>query len=440
MSKRFKIVTLGCKVNQYESAFFKDALQEAGWHQVLKNERAEITIINTCIVTQRASYQSRQAIRQAIRENPSGMTAAVGCYAQVFPDELSQIEGLHLIAGNTAKGDFPRILQHDLDCRSSCIISRDFPKGMPFDVLPVKGLMDRTRAFLKIQDGCESFCSYCIVPFARGPLRSLDPNRIIRMLRSLSDDGYKEVVLTGIHLGKYGVDLGKEVDLKGLLFRIGRKDIPLRIRLSSLEPTEIDGELIEMMASEKWLCRHFHIPLQSGDDAILKSMNRHYTRKEFSALIYRIHKVMPTAAIGVDVMAGFPGEDRQAYENTYSLIRDLPVSYLHVFPYSPRKGTAAEGFSNTVHPTVIKDRARKLRNLGKKKREVFYRTCLGQSFWVLTQGWHPEEKKMIKGLSDNYLPVVFPSSRLLQNSMVNVRMEKIGKHGIIGIRNQGLRE
>ncbi|MBW1768476.1 MAG: tRNA (N(6)-L-threonylcarbamoyladenosine(37)-C(2))-methylthiotransferase MtaB, partial [Deltaproteobacteria bacterium] len=192
-------------MNQYESAFLMESLTNAGWLQVSKDDSADVTVVNTCIVTQRAAYQSRQAIRKAIRENFSGMTAAVGCYAQVFPEELSGIEGLGIIAGNTEKAQLPAILQNSHDSCGSCLLSKDFTKETPFDFLPINGFMDRTRAFLKIQDGCESFCTYCIVPFARGPLRSLEAANIISMLQSLSDKGYKEVVLTGIHLGRYGV-------------------------------------------------------------------------------------------------------------------------------------------------------------------------------------------------------------------------------------------
>lgn len=392
-----------------------------------------MSIINTCIVTQRASYQSRQAIRQVIRENPDGLTMAVGCYAQVFQDELSRIEGLDFIIGNTEKKNFLQILEQRFNASPPRVVVEPFSEEMPFDILPMKGLMDRTRAFLKIQDGCESCCSYCIVPFARGPFRSLEPSNVLRMLQELSEEGYREVVLTGIHLGKYGVDLGKGIDLEHLLFRIGQKAMPLRIRLSSLEPAEIDQGLIEMMASEEWLCRNFHIPLQSGDNTILKSMNRHYTSGEFSDLIHRIHQSIPTAAIGVDVMAGFPGEDQQAFENTFSSINDLPVSYLHVFPFSPRKGTAAAGFTDQVSSKVIKERAAELRELGRKKREAFYRSCLGQSFRVLSEGWSSDEKNMIKGWSDNYLQVVFPSDQFQQNRLVKVRMERIGKEGVIGV-------
>jgi len=430
----FKIITLGCKVNQFESAWLKASLLDLGLNEVGKGEQADVTVINTCIVTQRASYQSRQAIRKAVRENPSGAVAAIGCYGQVFPDELSQIPGLHLIAGNTVKERLPVFLTATVDVGQQCLVWDRFGSDESFQVLPLKGFMGRTRAFLKIQDGCESFCTYCIVPFARGPLRSLDTSKVISMLDSLSKDGYKEVVLTGIHLGKYGIDLTNGTDLEGLLHRIQREGFPMRIRLSSIEPNEIGDGLIEMMAAEEWLCRHFHIPLQSGDDRILQRMNRGYGAQEFARLVEQIRERVPLAAIGVDTMAGFPGEDDQAYQNTLSLIQDLPISYLHVFPYSPRKGTAAARFSGQVDQKVTKERARKLRKLGREKRESFYRSCLGEVFSVLTEGWASENKALVKGLSDNYLSVSFPSARAEKNRLVSVRIEGLGENNVIGKR------
>jgi threonylcarbamoyladenosine tRNA methylthiotransferase MtaB len=433
MKKRtFEIITLGCKVNQYESAVLKESLLVSGYAEPSHEGRADLTIINTCIVTQNASNQSRQAIRKALRENPSGITAAIGCYAQVYPEELADIEGIHLIAGNTVKDRLPEILSVSKDPDKHCLLSEDFKTDVPFQFRPIKVFLDRTRAYLKIQDGCRSFCSYCVVPFARGPLRSLDSASVIRALHTLSEEGYQEVVLTGIHLGKYGVDLEETMGLKGLLRLIGKEGFPCRIRLSSIEPNEIDRDLIEMMASEDWLCKHFHIPLQSGDDGILKKMNRTYTAKEFEGLLEKIYEAMPLSAIGVDTMAGFPGEDDRAFQNTVNLLQASPVSYLHVFPYSPRKGTPAANFTGQLDGKVIKDRAGKLRDLGQRKRQAFYRTCVGKSFSVLTEGWQSEVQKTIKGLSDNYLPVTFSYPRLIKNKLVQILMERVGEDGLMG--------
>ena len=432
MARSFKIITLGCKVNQYESAYLKETFSLAGWREAPNGVSVDLAVINTCVVTQKAAHQSRQSIRKAIRENPHGIVAAIGCYAQVSPNELSEIEGIGLIADNTSKGRLPELIMNKFVSGERTAALGDFEHNMPFEFLKIKRFADRTRAFLKIQDGCESFCSYCIVPFARGPYRSLALRQVLSMLESLLDQGYKEIVLTGIHLGKYGVDFEEEMNLNRLLREIGKERHPARIRLSSLEPNEIDTELIEIVASEPWLCRHFHIPLQSGDDRILKSMNRQYTGKEFARLIESIHTRVPSAAIGVDVMSGFPGEDSVAHGNTYMLLRDLPVSYLHVFPFSPRPGTPASTLKGKVDPIHIKERAEALRDLSQRKKNLFYVSCLEKEFQVLAERWLSEEQNIMKGISDNYLPVLFKTSQEAKNQLIPVRVEGVEKGMVIG--------
>jgi len=433
-SKSFRIVTLGCKVNQYESACVGESLTRVGWVPAGKGEKADLTVVNTCVVTQRASYQSRQAIRKALRENPSGKVVAVGCYGQAFPEELLDIPGVALVVGNTMKGKLPDILSEERHSASPRIIRQEFGPRAAFDESRPAFLGERARAFLKIQDGCESFCSYCIVPRARGPLRSLPPSEVLSGLRAFSEKGYREVVLTGIHLGKYGGDLEPGLDLKGLVGLVGRQSLPIRIRLSSIEPNEVTPELIDLMAEQEWLCRHFHIPLQSGDDRVLQRMNRTYKSREFGTLIRRIHDRIPLAAIGVDVMVGFPGEDERAYGNTLSLIQDLPVSYLHVFPFSPRKGTPAAGFTGQVPSRLIKERVIELRSVGYTKRLAFYNSCVGKEFWVVAEGRHPEKKGLVKGLSDNYLPVHFSSHDLRKGSLVKVSTDKVEGGAVMGTR------
>lgn len=389
-----------------------------------------MSIVNTCIVTQVASHQSRQAIRRAIKDNPGGLVAAVGCYPQVFPEELCEIKGLALAVGNAAKDRLPELLQ-GADGAPSHWVEREPPFCKTFpNTLPVSG---RTRAMLKIQDGCDSFCSYCIVPYARGPVRSLEPERVMETLAALSGKAYREVVLTGIHLGRYGVDLKPSLTLKDLLAAIGREKLPLRIRLSSLEPKEVSREIVEMVASEAWLCRHFHIPLQSGDNHVIQRMNRHYTAEEFRSLIETIHRQVPLAAIGVDILAGFPGEDERAFLSTYTLVKDLPLSYFHVFPFSARTGTPASTFPDRVPGDEIKERAARLRLLGQEKRQAFFEGCVGNTFAALTEGWH-EKGRAIKGLSDNYLPVVFPSTSFSQGELVGVRVERVDKKAVQGTR------
>lgn len=432
MSKKFHIVTLGCKVNHYETASLKEKLISNKWQPVDSVSEADIAVINTCIVTQKASYQSRQAIRKIIRENPSAVIAVTGCYPQVFPGELSNIKGIDILTGNIDKAGLPDILEQHIYSDREYFFRGDFSNDTSFENMPVKNFLNRARAFLKIQDGCDSYCSYCIVPYARGPVRSMEPGHVMESLKTYEKEGYREIVLTGIHLGKYGKDLPGGFDIKSLLKKICRAKPNYRVRLSSLEPKEIDTELIEMVATEEWLCRHFHIPLQSGDRTILKKMNRHYSPEFFKDLIMNIHNRIPLASIGVDVIAGFPGEDNSAFYNSYSLIDDSPVSYLHVFPYSIRKGTPAADFSNHVDQKIIKERAKSLRDLGRKKKKNFYNSCLGHTFKVISEGWESEDEKMVKGLSDNYLKILFPSDNLNKNSVVEVIAEKTQKDFIIG--------
>jgi len=318
-----------------------------------------------------------------------------------------------------------------------------FEPETPFDTLLIQNFPGRTRAYLKIQDGCRSFCTYCIVPYAsfctycivpyaRGPYRSLDPEKVLGALAGFAKQGYREVVLTGIHLGKYGVDLPGGLDLKGLLQKVGKEGLPLRLRLSSLELRELDPEIIDMAAAEKWLCPHFHIPLQSGDDRILKKMNRSYTTRAFAEKIEAIHAAIPQGAIGVDIMAGFPGEDNAAHENCLSLLRDLPVSYLHVFPFSPRKGTPAWDYKDKVDIHTIKQRASELRTLGREKRMLFYESCLNQPFEVLVEGPYAKDKALMTGAGENYLPFLFPHDDNLQGHIVKIRSGRIAGNKVLG--------
>ena len=431
MSKSFKIITLGCKVNQYESAYLVEALDSAGLIRAGDGDHADIHIVNTCIVTQTASRQSRQEIRKAIRENPGAIVVATGCYGQVYPDELLGIDGIGPVVGNTEKAKIPELVLGGTGSGQGEVFSRAFEQDATFEFLPIRRFPDRARAFLKIQDGCQCHCSYCIVPLARGPYRSLSHEKVLDMLARLAGEGYREVVLTGIHLGMYGVDLKNGMDLGRLLVAIKNQRLPLRIRLSSLEINEIDEGLIGMMASDGHLCRHLHIPLQSGDDRILKRMNRHYTVAQFAETIKMVHDRAPLAAIGVDIMAGFPGEDISAYENTYALIKDLPISYLHVFPFSPRPGTAAWSFGDRVDPGTVRKRAEDLRDLGQKKKMVFYQKCLDKEFPVLAESQYSEKDNLIKGTSDNYLPVLFPLTRK-SNEVIQVHMERVENNVVIG--------
>jgi threonylcarbamoyladenosine tRNA methylthiotransferase MtaB len=432
---KFKIVTLGCKVNQTESESIAQDLMASDWIAVQDAEAADVCIVNTCAVTQKASMQSRQALRQAIRANPCARIMATGCYAETAPDEIKTIQGVTDIIGQGNKQAISSMLRQEGQRPAEVLISGcgDIGQKRVFELTPLAVTAPRTRPFLKIQDGCDAFCTYCIVPYARGRSRSMPPEKVLHRIRKLAEAGYHEVVLTGIHIGTYGRDLSPVAGLAALLGRIDSLGLIDRVRVSSIEPLELTGEIIRMVAESDRFCRHFHIPLQSGDDGILKKMGRPYSRQIFRDLIIRVHEAMPDAAIGVDTLIGFPGEGEKAFENTYELIKDLPVSYLHVFPFSARPGTAAAKFGPPVQPEILKTRCERMRSLGWSKRLNFYRKFIGERLPVLIEAKRDGTAGLLKGISSNYVPVLIDAGDELKNKIVDVKIEHLDGNKLFGI-------
>ncbi|MDM8517167.1 tRNA (N(6)-L-threonylcarbamoyladenosine(37)-C(2))-methylthiotransferase MtaB [Desulfobacterales bacterium HSG16] len=438
---RFMITTLGCKVNQYESDAIAQDLKKDGWREVTDGP-ATVAIINTCTVTGKGSMQSRQAIRKVIRNNPGACIAVIGCYAQTEADEIKKIDGVHFVIGHGDKYRLKDILLNADQSfpKSAVSVCNDILKEKEFAMLPVVAHgKKRSRPFLKIQDGCSAFCSYCIVPYARGPSRSMEPAQVIEHLAALSSKGFKEVVVSGIHLGCYGLDLSNKTNLYELLCKIEDRQPIERIRLSSIEPDELSDEIIDLVAESDMFCPHFHIPLQSGDDMILDRMKRSYTSEFFIERVNRIHEKMPDAAIGADTLIGFPGESEEAFLNTFQTVKKLPLSYLHVFPFSPRENTPASKFSNKIPQDVIKARCRTIRDLSMEKRLDFYKSFLNKfvDILVLGESGGESEKKSasvgyLKGISSSYLPVLIPYKPGLKNSIVRVQIEKINGLKIFG--------
>ena len=427
----FSIKTLGCKVNQFESETLEQALVDQGHRQAGGNEAADICIINTCTVTQKASMQSRQAIRQAIRANPGARILVTGCYAQTEPEAIQGIAGVHDIVGHGDKPRIPEILSMAEARKSTGGEKSNDRRRLPtIDRLTVGSLPEfhlqgshaRTRPFLKIQDGCNAFCTYCIVPYARGRSRSLPMEAVLKSIGRLKADGIHEIVLTGIHIGHYGLDLMPKTCLTDLLAAIESTGLMERIRISSIEPAEVSDELIDRVAGSRVFCHHFHIPLQSGDNDVLKRMNRPYTREMFHDLVSRIHDRIPDAAIGADVLVGFPGESDAAFDQTFSLIEALPITYLHVFPFSPRKGTPAYGFADQIPHAVVKTRCSALRALGKAKKKSFYRSHIGKEVEILIEGVRNEATGLLKGLTSNYIPVMVEGKDHLRNTLAKARI------------------
>ncbi len=430
---RFAITTLGCKVNQYESDAIAQHLKEYGCVSANNEEKANLCVINTCTVTQKASMQSRQAVRQAIRSNPGARIVVTGCYVQTEPYEIKEIKGVHNIIGNADKHKIPDMIisSKEKDPDFPTIIRRNIFLEHDFKELHVSAFGNRTRPFLKIQDGCNAFCTYCIVPFARGRSRSMPPENVLKNIKIIQQAGYNEVVLSGVHLGEYGLDLSPQTSLIELLNRIQNTQTMDRIRLSSVEPLDLTDAIIKIVAETDRFCHHFHIPLQSGDDHILKRMRRPYTNSFFRNLIFKINKSIPDVAIGVDVMIGFPGETEKAFENTYSLIEELPVTYLHVFPFSARKGTPAGRYPQKVPSKIIKDRCQKMRILGDVKKRDFYNKYLGEIVEVLFEGKKDISTGFVKGITSNYIPVHIQCDHDLENTMKRVRIDRLDSNNIV---------
>lgn len=426
---RVALATLGCKVNQYESAALGEAIERLGFQAVSFTEEADCYIINTCTVTGRTDYQSRQMIRRALRRNPGALIVVTGCYAQTNLEELAKLPNIAVIAGNREKSSLPDIIarawKQKKDGPSEPLPQRihlgAFQEGDSLDVPLLKHFSGHTRAFLKIQDGCNAFCSYCIVPHARGRSRSLQPEIVREHMLAMAKAGYREIVLTGIHLGTYGQDLTPRTTLLHLLQQIEDQGIIQRLRLSSIEPQEISEDLLRLFKKAAIICPHLHIPLQSGDDEILSRMNRHYSRDFFRSLVEKVMISRPDTAVGLDVMVGFPGEDESAFQQTYRLIEDLPVAYLHVFPFSKRPGTPAQTMQNQVKEDEKKRRAEQLRLLGNEKRRLFMMQFIGQRLHVLVEGRRDKKTGCWMGFSENYLPVALANGRSgLVNTVVTV--------------------
>jgi len=429
---KVSVITLGCKVNQVESESINSEFQTAGYQPVARGKDTDVCIINTCTVTGKAAMQSRQAIRKAIRENPDAMIMATGCYAQSDPLALKKITGLHYIIANSDKHRIARIIisknqHHYKNLTEPIIIHNDIRNARCLNTNNSPAIGARTRPFIKVQDGCDNFCTYCIVPYTRGPSRSLPSDKVMDEIRCHLQYGSKEIVLTGIHLGRYGLDLNPKTSLLNLLTRICKSDMICRSRLSSIEPNELTDELLHLAATSDRVCHHFHIPLQSGDNKVLKKMNRTYDQQLFKELIEKIHSIMPDAAIGVDVMIGFPGETDDAFHNTYALIDSLPVSYLHVFPFSPRPNTPAFAFANQVDTDTIKNRRNKMLKLGKNKKAEFYNKMIAKILDVLIEEKRDAATGYLKGISSNYVRVMLDGKDCFKNKLIKCRIKKILK-------------
>ncbi|MBN1141451.1 MAG: tRNA (N(6)-L-threonylcarbamoyladenosine(37)-C(2))-methylthiotransferase MtaB [Deltaproteobacteria bacterium] len=425
------IVTLGCKTNQFESHLMEQQLKAAGLSVIPFEQGAELVVVNTCTVTSATDAQSRNLVRRCRRLNPRCRIVVTGCYAQVRPQVFSDLPGVALVLGNEEKSSLVEFLAAGGESRVQVSDIRSGCGGLSFNSFPAT---DRSRAYLQIQNGCDAFCTYCIIPYARGPSRSLPLDQVLVMSEKLAARGFAEVILTGIHIGCYGRDLDPPLSLWDLVRALEQQQLIPRLRLGSIEPQEIPENLIAAMARSRIICPHFHIPLQSGDDAVLKRMGRHYGREFFHRLVARIHALVPDAAIGLDVMAGFPGETEAEFRNSCDLVAALPVSYLHVFPFSRRPGTPAAAMGGQIPAGLIRERAALLRDLGEQKRQEFLRRFVGKRLQVLVEG--ESGSGLRHGLSGNYLPVFFVGGAC-REQLIEVDILKVSGTGLEGVIASG---
>jgi threonylcarbamoyladenosine tRNA methylthiotransferase MtaB len=412
---RFAIATLGCKVNQYDSAIIEARLVALGMERTEFDQRAEVYIVNTCTVTHRADAESLKLARRARKLNPAARVIMTGCLAQANPQLLTNAQEVDAVVGLGRAGDLERAASNGGGER--VMVSNLRKRIAPIE-LGVAALDGHTRAFLKVQEGCDQFCSFCIVPVARGRSRSVAPRQIFEALEGLAARGFKEVVISGVHLGGYGRDLQPPVELEQLLEMIAERCPIERVRISSLDPEELSDRIIEIIAQSSRFCPHLHLPLQAAEDVTLSRMRRRYTAGYFHERVERVLAAMPDAGIGTDLIVGFPGETAQQFEQYLKFIEKLPLAYFHVFPYSARVGTTAAKFDGTVTPSEVKRRAALMRQLGERKRCQFAVRFVGEKLKVLVEESMPGGQ--LQGYSRNYISVLTKGSANLTNCEVEV--------------------
>lgn len=433
--------TLGCKVNFYDTEAIWQLFKQEGYEQVDFEATADVYLINTCTVTNTGDKKSRQIIRRAVRRNPDAIIAVTGCYAQTSPAEILDIPGVDLVIGTQDRDklmDYIAQLQAE---RQPINAVRNIMKTRAFEELDVPDFAERTRAFLKIQEGCNNFCTFCIIPWSRGLSRSRDPQSVLNQARQLVAAGYKEIVLTGIHTGGYGDDL-ESYKLTDLLWALDRIEGLERVRISSIEASQIDDRMIDVLSRSSKMCRHLHIPLQAGNNEVLKRMRRKYTVEEFGDKIARIRDAMPNVAITTDVIVGFPGETDEQFREGYEFMKRVGFSEMHVFPYSKRTGTPAARMEDQVDEEVKHARVHDLIDLSEQMQLAYAEKFVGQVLDVIPER-DPKgapETGQVLGYSDNYLQIVFDGDESHIGQLCRVKVTTAGVNECLGVLTRVLGE
>lgn len=420
--KRIAFYTLGCKVNQADTASMEAIFRKAGYQVVGFNEQADIYLINTCVVTNMGQRKSRQIINRAVRSNPLALTVVTGCYPQTAPDEVKNIAGVDVIIGNQERGRIVELAEQALAAKQNEVLDNvhKITVDTQFEELAAGTETDKTRAFLKIQEGCNQYCTYCIIPYARGPLRSRSLDSIREEVGKLVAAGYKEVVLIGIHLGCYGKEHGGSLNLYDAVKAALSVDGLKRLRLGSLESVEVEPRLLDLMREDKRLCRHLHLPLQSGCDKILRAMHRPYDTARFKELLTEIRNTLPDIMITTDIIVGFPGETDEDFKQTLDFAAECGFAKMHVFPYSKRKGTPAEKMPQQVEDAVKQQRAAALAELDTKMQQQAMEAVIGSNVEVLFE--QPVDDTHIEGLAGDYLRVLVAGDAKLCGEIASVKI------------------
>ncbi len=420
-------VTLGCKVNQYESEAMQKLFEAAGYVQAEEISDADVVVVNTCTVTAVSSQKSRQMIRRAAGANQNSIVAVVGCYAQSEPEVVAAIDGVDVVVGTKDRTRIVELVEAALSKREKIFQVGTVDEIHDFEELP--HAPQRTRAFLKIEDGCNNFCSYCIIPFVRGRVRSRSLESIRGECLKLHAAGFKEIVLTGIHVGAYGRDFGGKISLVDAVKTVLDAANPLRLRLGSIEPIELTDELIALIKSDERICNHVHLPLQSGSDEILKAMHRPYTTKNFAELTARLVDEISEISIGTDLIVGFPGETDENFSETLEFIQSQPFAKIHVFPYSARAGTVAATLPNQIPSSTKKLRAGLALEISRDKSKIFAERLIGRTVEIIAE---TSTDGLVDGLTKNYVRVYVLDENIPLGEVVRVRVEKIFRDGVIG--------
>ena len=432
--KRIAFMTLGCKVNQADTASMQELFRQAGYTVCDFTEEADVYVVNTCVVTNTGQQKSRQMIRRAIRKENDALIVVTGCYPQTAAEEVKAIDGVDLIIGTQDRAKIVTLVEAALEKKQNQTDDevRPWKQGVQFEEMSGGNEADKTRAYLKIQEGCNQYCSYCIIPYARGPIRSRNLHSIREEVQRLTEAGYKEIVLIGIHLGCYGKEMKDGTTLYDAVQAALSVPALQRLRLGSLESVEVEERLLDLMETDKRLCPHLHLPLQSGCDKVLKDMHRPYDTKRFATLLEQIRKKVPGIAVTTDVIVGFPGETEEEFAATCDFVKQCGFAKMHVFPYSKRKGTPAAARQDQIPEKVKKKRAENLAELDREMQQAYFVENIGKAHTVLVEqvvskttagsGADNSEALLVEGLTENYIRVELPGNADLCGKVVDVKI------------------